>query len=82
MGLKDRLGLRDLRNQPPGVGAHLGLHHDRRATNVQRSGRCRQLAAADPAEEVGLRLDGGRPRRTLGEIEEGADGSGTVGRGP
>src|SRR5215207_4581193 len=64
-----RLGLGHLGDALAAVVDEIGLHHDRRAPNVQWSARGVDGPLAHTAEEVGLRLDrrGVRPRRQVEE---------------
>ena len=63
------LGLGHLGDALAAVVEEIGLHHDRRAPDVQRAARGVDAPLAHAAEEVGLRLDrrGVRPRRQVEE---------------
>ena len=74
------LGLGHLGHQPIPIITHLGLDDDRRGSDMQRPGGGDHPAVAHGPEEVGLRLDGRGPR-PLGQVEQGAGGSGGVGQG-
>jgi ABC-type multidrug transport system ATPase subunit len=76
---QDRLRLRDL-GDPPALGVeHVGLNHDRGPPHVQRSSHRFGEAGAHRPEEVRLGLDGAGGR-SLGQVEEGADGAQRVGQ--
>jgi ABC-type polar amino acid transport system ATPase subunit len=78
-GSENRLRLSDLGN-PPALGVeHIGLNHDRGPSHVQRPGHRLGEAGAQRPEEVRLGLDSARGR-SLGQVEEGADGAQRVGQ--
>src|SRR5205807_548511 len=73
------LGLGRLTHPPPAGIDEVGLHHDHRAADVQRTGDGLDVTVADGAEEVRLRLDGAGAGAG-GEVEEGAHSTGAVGK--